>query len=81
LLNDLNTKYLPEVSNYLARFAAEQYKFPTTRRDVDTDKNKLSVVGRRRIKGTKFLLAATLRWFMAGGAIRIALRQLLQNRK
>jgi len=27
------------------------------------------------------LLAATLRWFTAGGAIRIALRQLLQNRK
>jgi len=26
-------------------------------------------------------LAATLRWFTAGGAIRIALRQLLQNRK
>ena len=26
-------------------------------------------------------LAATLRWFMAGGAIRIALQQLLQNRK
>ena len=25
--------------------------------------------------------AATLRWFTAGGAIRIALRQLLQNRK
>ena len=26
-------------------------------------------------------LAATLRWFTAGGAIRITLRQLLQNRK
>jgi len=26
-------------------------------------------------------LAATLRWFTAGGAIRIALQQLLQNRK
>jgi len=26
-------------------------------------------------------LAATLRWFTAGGAIRIAVRQLLQNRK
>jgi len=27
----------------------------------------------------KSLLAATLRWFTAGGAIRIALRQLSQN--
>ena len=30
---------------------------------------------------TQLILAATLWWFMAGGAIRIALRQLLQNRK
>jgi len=30
---------------------------------------------------TKYKLAATLRWFTVGGAMRIALRQLLQNRK
>jgi len=29
----------------------------------------------------KYELAATLRWFTAGGAIRIALRQLSQTRK
>jgi len=31
--------------------------------------------------GTKFVLVATLRWFTAGGAIRIALRQLSQSWK
>jgi len=41
--------------------------------------------GSTKVKNTKdkctVKLAATLRWFTAGGAIRIALRQLLQNRR
>ena len=35
----------------------------------------------RQTTDSQTKLAATLRWFTAGGAIRIALRQLFQNRK
>jgi len=54
---------------------------PTANFSLEHITNKCGKQNQRHQDDIHPILAATLRWFMAGGAIRIALRQLLQNQK
>ena len=79
------SRYLTASNEELLRCAAqyidEREKTATaTFRDGEwLKRQRLNYI--RPIQVTTVTIAATLRWFTAGGAIRIALRQLLQNRK